>query len=225
MPEPEEEEVGGLPTDIDSMFEDDDDEEIETFQSLIGDDDDGDGMDEIDSPDEMEDPDYIPEVFSADEQEPDDDAPRKSPILKIIGMVFVLLIVGLIAAAFFLKETVVKFVPELNAVYDMIGFTQVGAGLQIQNVQNEQELDAGVEVLAVRGRIENVSDKVRPVPMLRAILYDGEEEEIQTQDVAPFKSTLKASEKLSFKIRIKDPSPLRRRVKVIFIKPEDAKPQ
>ncbi len=212
-----------LTTDIDSMFED---EDIEPFESLIGDDDqEDDGLDEIDSPDQMEDPEEIPDVFTAEEQEPDQDQPKKSPILKIIGFIFVLLVVGLVAAAFFLKDHVVKFVPALESVYDMIGFHEVGDGLQIQKVDITQDTDAGLEVLVVRGEVENVKDDVRPVPMLRATLLDGEGEPLQTADVAPVKSQLRAGDRLSFKILIKEPSPLRRRVTVTFIEAAEANPQ
>ena len=178
MPEPEPEaadddDIAALTTDIDSMFEDEDDD-IEPFESLISSDDDGDDLEDIESPDQMEDPDEIPDVFTADEQEPDDDVPQKSPIGKIIGLIFVLLIVGTIAAAFFLKDMVVKYVPALDQVYEMIGFTQVGEGLQIQKLEFARELEAGLEVLVVRGRVENVSDEVKPVPILRAVLIDAE---------------------------------------------------
>lgn len=226
MPEPEmddddDDDVSALPTDIDSMFEDED-EDIVPFVSLISDDDESDNLSDIGSPDQMEDPDEIPDVFRPDEQEPDDAAPRKSPILKIILFIFILLMGGIIGGVFFFKDYVVKAVPQLEKVFDMIGFTQVGAGLQIQKIESAQEVDAGLEVLVVRGRIENVSDKVRPVPMLRATLIGAEGGDVQHADVAPIKSQLKASEVVSFKIRIKEPSPLRRQVKVEFVDPKKA---
>lgn len=212
--------MAGLPTDINDMFEDD--EEIEPFQSLITNDDEEDSLDDLDSPDQMEDPDYIPEVFSADEQEPDDEEPSGSPILKIILILFMVLILGTVGAAFFMKDKLVELVPQLEGVYDMLGFHQVGEGLQIQRVQSAQETDAGLEVLVVRGQIQNVSSKIRPVPPVRAVLIDAEGAEIQHVDAAPIKSELKANETISFKIRINEPSPVRRQLKVIFIDPKDA---
>lgn len=229
IPEPEPEPVeddedstadmGVLPDDIDAMFEDD--EEIEPFESLINNDDEEDDLESIESPDQMEDPDYIPDVFTADEQEPDDDAPKKSILGKIIALFFVLLIGGLVAGTFFFKDELVAKVPQLGDVFKMIGFHQVGAGLQIQRVETAQETDQGLEVLVIRGQIENVDEETRPVPMLRAVLFDAEGEEIQNADVAPLKSELKKGEKMSFKIRIKEPSPLRRRITVTFHEPKD----
>lgn len=230
IPEPEEDpepiieddddDMGVLPNDIDAMFEDDD-EDIEPFESLISNDDEEDDLDSIDSPDQMEDPEYIPDVFSPDEQEPDDDLPKKGIIGKIIIVFFLVLFGGLIAGAFFLKDHVIRAVPALEKVYDMVGFHEVGEGLQIQRVEFAQETDQGLEVLVVRGQIENVSDKLRPVPMLRAILFDSEGEEIQHADVAPLKSEMRKGDKMSFKISIKEPSPLRRRIKVTFIDPKE----
>lgn len=229
IPEPEPEPVdegdtsdmGVLPDDIDAMFEDDD-EEIEPFESLINNDDEEDDLDSIESPDQMEDPDYIPDVFSADEQEPDDDLPKKSILGKVIALFFVLLIGGLVAGTFFFKDELVAKVPQLNDVFKMIGFHQVGAGLQIQRVEHAQETDQGLEVLVIRGQIENVDEQTRPVPILRAILFDAEGEEVQHADMAPFKSELKKGEKMSFKIRVKEPSPLRRRITITFVDPKDA---
>ena len=218
--EDDDDDMGVLPNDIDAMFEDDD-EDIEPFESLISNDDEEDDLDSIDSPDQMEDPEYIPDVFSPDEQEPDDDLPKKGIIGKIIIVFFLVLFGGLIAGAFFLKDHVIRAVPALEKVYDMVGFHEVGEGLQIQRVEFAQETDQGLEVLVVRGQIENVSDKLRPVPMLRAILFDSEGEEIQHADVAPLKSEMRKGDKMSFKISIKEPSPLRRRIKVTFIDPKE----
>jgi predicted Zn finger-like uncharacterized protein len=215
----DDDDMGVLPNDIDDMFEDD--EDIEPFESLINNDDEEDDLESIDSPDQMEDPDYIPDVFSAEEQEPDDDLPKKSILGKVIAVFFVLLIGGLVAGTFFFKDELVAKVPQLNDVFKMIGFHQVGDGLQIQRVEHAQETDQGLEVLVIRGQIENVADGPRPVPMVRAILFDAEGENIQHADVAPLKSELKKGEKMSFKIRVREPSPLRRRITVTFIDPAD----
>jgi hypothetical protein len=220
LPDDDDGDMGVLPNDIDDMFEDD--EEIEPFESLINNDDEDDDLEGIESPDQMEDPDYIPDVFTADEQEPDDDMPKKGIVGKIIALFFVLLIGGLVAGTFFFKDELVAKVPQLNDVFKMIGFHQVGAGLQILRVEHAQETDQGLEVLVIRGQIENVDTETRPVPLLRAILFDAEGEEVQHADMAPFKSELKKGEKMSFKIRVKEPSPLRRRITVTFIDPKDA---
>ena len=213
--------MGVLPNDIDDMFEDDDDD-IEPFESLINNDDEEDDLESIESPDQMDDPDYIPDVFSAEEQDPDDDLPQKSILGKVIALFFVLLIGGLVAGTFFFKDELVAKVPQLNDVFKMIGFHQVGDGLQIQRVEHAQETDQGLEVLVIRGQIENVADGPRPVPMVRAILFDAEGEPIQHTDVAPLKSELAKGDKMSFKIRVREPSPLRRRITVTFVDPKDA---
>jgi len=226
MPEPEPEaeeeadDTTALPADINDMFEDD--EEIEPFQSLITNDDEEDALEDIETPDQMDDPDYIPEVFSADEQEPDFEAEHKSPILKIILILFLMLIAAVAGGLFFFKDEVTKLVPQLGQVYEMIGFTQVGEGLQIQRESKARDNDQGIEVLVARGEIANVSDKLRQVPMLRAILLDGEEKALQHVDMAPIKSELKPGERISFKLQIREPSPLARRMKVTFIDPKDA---
>ncbi|MAY67108.1 MAG: hypothetical protein CMM77_08270 [Rhodospirillaceae bacterium] len=213
--------MGVLPNDIDAMFEDDDDD-IEPFESLINNDDEEDDLDSIESPDQMDDSDYIPDVFTAEEQDPDDDLPKKSILGKVIAVFFVLLIGGLLAGTFFFKDELVAKVPQLDDVFKMVGFHQVGDGLQIQRVEHAQETDKGLEVLVIRGQIENVADGTRPVPMMRAILFDSEGETIQHVDAAPLKSELGKGKTMSFKIRIHEPSPLRRRIKVIFIDPKDA---
>jgi len=209
-PEPDED-AEILTSDIDAMFEDD--EDPEPFQSFISSDD---AEPDLDEDFDIDDSDGIPEVFSADEQDPDLDIDRPRPWGKVIGITLAVIIVALLTGLFFLKDTVVKFVPQLNGVYDMIGFHSLGDGLQIQKVQFSQETEAGLEVLVVSGQIQNVTDDVRPVPMIRALLYDGDGNELQHADTPPLRSELAAQKNLTFKVRIKEPSQLRRNVKVTF---------
>lgn len=203
------------------MFEEE--EEPEALESLINEDDDLDDLEDYD--DDLDDPDPIPEVFTADEQEPDDEKSARRPWGKIIGIAASVLIVAVLATGYFARAFVVAMVPQLEqAVYKPLGIPvhSLGYGLQIQKVQFAQETEAGLEVLVVRGQIENVEKAPRPVPVIRATLLDEAGQELQSTDTAPLKSELSGGETISFKVRIKEPSPLRRRVTVTFTEQTDA---
>ena len=83
-----------------------------------------------------------------------------------------------------------------------------------------RETDGSIEVLVVRGIVTNVSGDVRPVPLIRVTLFDGDGNEVQHIDTAPMKNQLKAGDEIGFKLRLKEPSALARRLEVTFAKPE-----
>lgn len=220
VPEPEPEEDLISADDLDAMFDEDDEVDEAGFSSLVDTGEDVEDYADIDSPDEMDDPDPIPQVFSADDQEPDEDEPKKGNWLKIVLITLVALVVIAAATFFFARGPLTDAVPALEEVYESLGLVELGEGLQIQQPEFEQETEGGLEVLVVSVTIKNVSDKIRQVPQIRANLLDGEFLVLSSTDVAPLKSELDPGESMPAKIRIKEPSPLRRSVTVTFIDPD-----
>ncbi|MEK9726134.1 MAG: FxLYD domain-containing protein, partial [Rhodospirillaceae bacterium] len=99
---------------------------------------------------------------------------------------------------------------------------KLGAGLNLSKPTINYGTEKGKPTLIVEGVIANVEDKPRPVPMLKLILRDGENHEIQSAVAPPMRNELPAKERMKYKITVVDPSPLARSIAVIFIAPEEA---
>ena len=160
------------------------------------------------NPEDFEDPEPIPEVFfnKNNSQDEDEDEENSSNKTKKIGIAAIALVLALCGALFFGR----------SFIMDMIGGSQIGEGLDIQNVKSLRKDESGVDVLIVNGEVANISKEVRPVPMIKVVLYDGDEKEVEKTIVAPLKSSLKAGAKIRFRVKLSKPSALARRMEVTF---------
>ena len=148
--------------------------------------------------------------------------------MKIVLAAVLVVLLGIIGTAIFLKDMVIEFVPATEGIYSMIGLgdDSLGAGLSINDVKSTRESISGKDVLVVRGVIANVSDRERPVPLLELRLSDLDGKLVQSADTAPLKKQLAAGDQIGFKIQVEDPSPLARRLEVTFIeRPAEAQAQ
>ena len=204
---------------LDEMFGDDD--EPKPVESLMPGESADDEGDDILDPEDIPEPEAIPQGLTADE-DGDEDVPKKRSIGKIIGIASAVIVVALLGGVFALKSMIVEMVPAMSAFYDIIPFVgeEFGDGLDIGHVKSVRETDGSIEVLVVRGIVTNVSGDVRPVPLIRVTLFDGDGNEVQHVDTAPIKNQLKAGDEIRFKLRLKEPSALARRLEVTFAKPE-----
>ena len=221
-PEPEAEAEELLSAEqLDDMFGDDD--EPEPMASLVANNSNND--DEIDSLDGLEDipePDPIPQVFTGGEDgDEDGNAPQKRSLVKVIGGAVSSVLLLVVLVGFFGKGFIMEKIPASNGIYEMIGLgKKLGEGLNIQGIKRAYETDGGEEVLVVRGKVLNVTDKIIDVPMIKIVLKDSDDKAVSTIFVAPLKSQLKGRNALSFKGVIKKPSALARKVIVDFGKAE-----
>jgi hypothetical protein len=99
---------------------------------------------------------------------------------------------------------------------DMFGGSQIGEGLDIQNVKSVRKDVSGVDILMVNGVVANTSNEERQVPMIKVVLYDSSEKEVEKTIVAPLKNILKAGAKIRFSAKLSKPSSLARRMEVTF---------
>ncbi len=208
--------------DLDAMFADA--EEPEPMQSMVDsgggakDDDDGDELEDLD---DLDDPEPIPQVFTADEEEDDEEEEtggRRFSIGKIVMVVVAVLLLSLVGVGVFMRGMVSEYVPGAAALYEMIGLggEALGDGLAIRDPKGNRESIGGKDVLVVRGVIANVSEKARPVPMIKLMLLDLDGKAVQSTETAPLKTELNAGEQIGFRIELKDPSALARSLKVTF---------
>ncbi|MBM3566206.1 MAG: DUF3426 domain-containing protein, partial [Alphaproteobacteria bacterium] len=179
--------------------------------------------DEAGSVEDLPEPEPIPQVVAP----PDTDAggTRRSRLGLIAALLLLIIVGGAFAGVFFARETVTRLVPKAKEIYSMLGMSgeAVGAGLDIRSVTSERANESGVEVLIVRGVITNVSTVDRPVPGLKVILFDANNRPTQSASAMPAKDALPAGGEIGFRISMRDPSPLARRLEVTFAEaPKDA---
>lgn len=215
--------------DIEALFDDDDEDEA-PFESII---EDGEAEDDGTAFDDMEEPDPIPEVFTAGEtgddedteydddyDEDDNEDESSGSMLKIIiAAVLLVLILGGIGAAVFLRDAIISTFPSAEGIYSVVGLEDdsLGAGLSINDVKSSRESIGGKDVLVVRGDVVNVSERSRNIPMLELRLADTEGETVQSAQSAPLKNELIAGDKISFEIQLENPSALARKLEVTFV--------
>ena len=152
------------------------------------------------------------------EEDEDEEVEDGGSVLKIVIAAVVALLLCVALGGYFLRGLVTEYIPGAGAVYEMIGLSGsgLGDGLAIREVKRNRESVGGKDVLVVRGVIANISDKERPVPMIKLSLYDLDGKVVQSAETAPLKNNLKAAEQIGFKVQLKDPSPLARRLEVTF---------
>ncbi len=161
-------------------------------------------------------------MFSADDDEGEDEADKKGGKGKIIGIAAVVLIIGLGAGLFFGRPLIIEMYPPAKDIYAMIslGGEELGEGLDIRNVKSTREVENGVDVLVVKGEIANVSEEDKMVPMISVVLFDSAGEEIQSTLAAPLKSRLQGGATIAFGAKLPEPSALARRLEVTFSEPK-----
>ncbi len=217
--------------DLDSLF--DEDEAGDGIGSMVeSSSEDGEASDFTDIED-IPDPEPLPESLTSDigEDDDEDEAPtgrrgrkRKSKKAKKKGkgglialLIVIILLGGLGAGMIFLRDMVLQYVPAMSMVYEMVGLgAPLGDGLEIRNVNSERGSSEGVDFLVLSGNIANIEDEPKPVPLIKALLFSAEGEEIQSVIQEPGKVEIPAGEVLGFSIRIDEPSPLARRLEVTF---------
>ncbi len=139
-----------------------------------------------------------------------------------IGLIFLLLVIGVLGAGYFLRDTVQELVPQSKPIYEMIGIGEpLGTGLEFQDVRSQRSTEGEVDVLNVTGTVVNISDSPRDVPMIRVSLLSGEKEEIQFLNLTPDMAQIPPGEKMDFKGVVMDPAATARRLEVTFTEPEE----
>ncbi|MDP6429817.1 MAG: DUF3426 domain-containing protein [Rhodospirillales bacterium] len=189
-------------------------------------DDEEEDYDEDFDPDDIPDPDPIPDVLSEDVG--DEDIPKKSLIKRLIMPVVIIVVVAAIGAGLvFTREMLVGIWPGANEIYDLVGLHVdiPGEGLEIKTSAPARESRDGKDAVVVKGTIANISDTVRPVPMILISAYDGNGQLVQSEKMSPEKSTLKPAEKFAFSAVIVDLVPTARRLDVTFGELESAAPK
>lgn len=171
---------------------------------------------------ELPEPEPIPGALAPEPEEVE--GGRRSRVGLIAAALVVVALLGSGAGLFFARDLVMGMVPMTKDLYSMLGLggEALGAGLDIRSVASERANEGGTEVLAVRGVIANISKVDRPVPNLRVALYDANNRMVQSVNATPAKTQLQPGGEIGFRVPLRDPSPLARRLEVTFIEADKA---
>jgi predicted Zn finger-like uncharacterized protein len=125
-----------------------------------------------------------------------------------------LLSVGLLAAT---RGLVMAAFPGAAGFYAALGLAPTDAfaeGLEIRGVSSSRSWSDGEQILTVAGDLANVAEQPRSLPMVRVVLVDGSDAEVQEVVVLPPGETLPVGESIRFEARISNPSDTAERIKV-----------
>lgn len=126
----------------------------------------------------------------------------------------VLVSVGLLAAS---RGLVMAAFPGATGFYSAVGLApgdDFAEGLEIRGVNSTRSWSDGEQVLTVAGDLANVAGQPRDLPMVRVVLVDGSDAEVQEVIVVPPKETLPGGETVRFEARISNPVDTAERIKV-----------
>lgn len=121
------------------------------------------------------------------------------------------------AMFFLLRDTLVKQMPDLAGLYELVGMNVNLRGLEFRDLRIFSEVEDGKQVLVVEGSIHNIESHDVSVPAIRLSLRDSSTQEIYAWTVDPRTKTLKGLDETRFRTMLSDPPPDADNIQVRFI--------
>jgi predicted Zn finger-like uncharacterized protein len=164
------------------------------------------------------DPVYAP---SPDADAPPEAAPRRAALPGNLGLLLgwaLLAAIVVIAgwAAIQYRQTVATLWPQTASFYAMLGMPVNSLGIDIVDLTTRRENQDGQVVLAVTGRLSNISGRELPVPQLRAALRDSTDRELYHWTFSSGVVTMRPGQSVKFLTRISSPPAGAKGVRVTF---------
>jgi predicted Zn finger-like uncharacterized protein len=161
-----------------------------------------------------------PEPFAAPQPSPTEDAPTPEPEPEAVahragrferlgvvggwaGLVIVILVIGWGAVSY--RQQIARLWPQSASLYKVLGLPVNARGLAFTDVNYKRETEDKQTVLAVSGKLVNISGHERAVPQIRVILTGDRGHELYHWDFTPEVSVLKAGQSASFLTRLSRP--------------------
>ncbi|MBI1330733.1 MAG: DUF3426 domain-containing protein [Alphaproteobacteria bacterium] len=130
-----------------------------------------------------------------------------------------ILLIGWSAISF--RQQVAEIWPQAASLYAPLGLQVNARGIQFSQVASHREMEDGQFVLAITGRIENITNREVAVPNVVVTLYGADERELYHWSFAPSVSTLAPGKKIPFLTRVSSPPPGAKHLELRFA---DGKP-
>jgi predicted Zn finger-like uncharacterized protein len=125
--------------------------------------------------------------------------------------------VGFFAAALGARASIVGVMPDLAGLYAAIGFPVNLRGLEFRDVKTTREMQDGIPVLVIQGKVVNVAKHPVEIPRVRLAVLGSDGQELYSWTTLLQRSILGDDEKVAFRSRLASPPPNGQKVLVRFL--------
>ena len=130
--------------------------------------------------------------------------------------ILIVLIAGIGWAVVQYRQTIAGLWPQSASLYAALGLPVNAGGISITGVAYRQDMENGLTVLSVTGKLLNVTNRELPVPQIRVVLFDDAKRELYRWTFDPGVVSLKPGAESSFVTRLSSPPPAARDLNVLF---------
>jgi predicted Zn finger-like uncharacterized protein len=130
------------------------------------------------------------------------------------ALVFLAVTIGWAGVTY--RQTIVDMWPGVAPLYELAGLTVATEGIELIDVGYQHEVEDGRPVLAVSGKIVNVTDRELPVPEIRVMLSDERQQELYHWMFNAGVRTLQPGAESPFVTRLSSPPPEARNLNIRF---------
>ncbi len=116
-----------------------------------------------------------------------------------------LLVLGVGYPLIHFRDEIATLWPQTATFYKALGQDVNTRGLEFKNVDYREETENGEAVLAVSGKLVNITSHELPVPAIRVTLTDGDRRVLYNWSFSANVATLKPGEVVSFVTRLSSP--------------------
>lgn len=134
----------------------------------------------------------------------------------------IVLLGGVILVLFAARDQIVRYAPQTASFYALLGMPVNLRGLDFENIRVTRELQDGIPVLVVEGKVVSSTKGIAEVPRLRFAIHDQTGKEIYTWTMMPSRTLLASGETLPFRSRLASPPAEGRDVSLRFFNRRDA---
>jgi len=129
---------------------------------------------------------------------------------------------GVILVLLAARDQIVRYAPQTASFYSLIGLPVNLRGLDFENIRVVRDMQDGIPVLVVEGKIVSTTRAITEVPRLRFAIHDQAGKEIYTWTMMPSRTLLASGETLPFRSRLASPPAEGRDVSIRFFNRRDA---
>jgi len=143
---------------------------------------------------------------------------RRSRFTNILGWFLLALFVGsTVFAGYYFYPWITSAVPKTSKLYEAAGKPINLRGLEFQEVTYERQTENGLPVLAIKGKIFNMTSETRALPPLRVALSDGAQVELYHWTFSLPEKEVEPGKSVDFVTRLSSPPAEARDLEVRFV--------
>lgn len=131
-----------------------------------------------------------------------------------LGLVLVILLIGWATVSY--RQEVATLWPQSATLYSALGLPVNARGIAFTDVSYHRETEDKQTVLAVTGKLINISGRELAVPPIRVILTGEDGRELYHWDFTPDVAVLRAGQSVNFLTRLSSPPGAARHLKLQF---------